>query len=354
MQSLVNALQAVVQSSNQTTQQNLASAISAMYQALTESKADVFSPTWRQILHEIGGDELVGEKLKNEIEGSLARNQLTPAVAYQELTALLKRLEEFRDALQQAFSAFTQLKIGNERLEPGKCEIGVLIPRQAVENSLPKFAEELEELTFILNTFSEVATNQTAELKITTISSSDLLVYLDPGNATFAACLAVALERVVALYKQMLEIRKLHGELETKGVPSKIAEDLDKYANEVVGLGIQKLSVEIVDEFYTTNKDGGRKNELKNAVHISLNKIANRIDKGFYIEVRCEPPDPAAEATEDEIKAIETVQAAAAKMQFLNLEGKPLLKLAEKAGDIDLPPKPKRRIKPSRPEPSGG
>jgi len=61
-------------------------------------------------------------------------------------------------------------------------------------------------------------------------------------------------------------------------------------------------------------------------VKISLNKIANRTDRGFNFEVRIEPPKPlpqdAKEATEVK-QAVQTIQVASANMQYIKLEGPP-------------------------------
>ena len=68
----------------------------------------------------------------------------------------------------------------------------------------------------------------------------------------------------------------------------------------------------------------------------SLKKIANRIDRGFNIEVRMEEPlQPADtdEAATAEVKALsrshEKIREASETLQFLKLEGEPILRLAE-------------------------
>lgn len=330
MQELVNALQQVVnQPQNASYQHTLAVSREAMYTAVTATPSDKFSPVWRQILSVIGGDDLFGDKLKENIEIIFARNQITPAVALKELQGLLSKLQTFKDGLDRAVTAFRLFKIGDERLEPGDCEIGVLIPRDAVRNQLLEFADELQDLGKILNTFSEVATGKPDELVIRTISSSDLLVHLQAAPL-YAACLATAIERVVALYKQLLEIRKLHAEIKKLGVPDDRISGIEKYAEEIMESGIEKISVEIVNEFHK-EKVKGRKNELTNAVRVSLKNIARRIDKGFSLEVRVEPvPEKDQKAENEELqKAIAVIQSAAANMQFLNLEGEPILRLPE-------------------------
>lgn len=279
---------------------------------------------------EIGGEELFGNTLKTNIESIFARNQITPAVALDELKQLHKKLKSFASALEQGAEAFVHFHIGNEKLNPGECEIGVLIPRDAVENNLLGFATELKEIGFILNTFSEVSTGKKDVLSIRTISSSDLLVYLKAA-APYAACVAVCIERVVALYKQLLEIRKLRQEISKQGVPAKETTGIENYANQLMQNGIDQIAVDVVNEYHKKD-DKARKNELVNAVRISLNKIANRIDHGYNIEVRVAPVVEKTEGVKgniDTLRAITAIPAAMANMQYMKLEGKPILRLPE-------------------------
>jgi hypothetical protein len=332
MQELVNALSQVVKQQHPTHQQMLADKLKAMYEAVTDTPSDHFSPAWRQILSEIGGDDLFGSKLKENIEAIFSRNQITVAVARDELQQLDVNLQTFKTALDNLSTSMEHFKIGYEKLAPGECEIGVLIPRGAVENKLINFAEELKELSFILDTISEVAIGSRDGQTIRTISSSDILVYLQ-ASAPYAACLAFCVERVVALYKQYLEIRKLRQEMRKQGIPSKEMSGIERHVNKMMESGIDKIATEVVNEYYKNN-DLGRRNELTNAVRISLNKIANRIDKGFNFEVRVAPlPEPDDREKDKENKelrkAVESIQSATKNMQFLKLDGKPILKLPE-------------------------
>jgi len=330
LQQLINALQQVINQPHPQHQQNLSQALKAMYAAANSVPSDTFSPAWRQILSELGGDGLVGESLKTAIEDIFSRNQITPAVALEELQTLHKHLQAFNNALDQALVAFKHFQIGNEKLAPGNCEIGFLIPRTAVENKLLDFADELQEIGFILNTLAEVATGRKDDLKIRTISTSDLLVYLQAA-VPYAACVAICVERVVALYKQLLEIRKLHGEILKQGVPNKEMSGIEKYANQLMKTGIEKIAADVIKQYHKIDDDG-RKNELMNAVRISLNKLANRIDQGFNFEVRMTPPLAAKNEEKHNLelqKAITTIQSATVNMQFMKLEGQPILRLPE-------------------------
>src|SRR5258708_5988203 len=185
LQNLVNALQQIVQQNNQSTQQNLVSSRDSFYKAVTDTPSDAFTPAWRQILIEMGGDDLFGKNLKQWVEKILAENQMTPGVAQQKLAESLDRLQKFSAALDQLISASGYFKIGSEQLAPGEGEIALLIPREAVHDKLEEFTEELDDMKFILNTFSELATGHKDDLKIRTLSSSGLMIFLAaaPGFA---------------------------------------------------------------------------------------------------------------------------------------------------------------------------
>ncbi len=334
---LVNALRAMIQASNSSTQQNVVSSRDNLRKKLTATPSDSFSPTWREVLREIGGENLFGAKLLARIETAIDQNQMTPAVALSELEQIVTELQQFSEQLERGASAFAHFMIGSEKLAPGECEIGILIPRNAVKNELLDFATELRKLGSILNTFSEVATGKTDELEVRAISTSEFLVFLS-ANASYAACVAVAIERVVTLYKQLLEIRKLHQEIRKQGVPEAATSGIAEHANTLMADGIEKAAADLVEKFYKGN-DGGRKHELVIAVRLRMNEIANRIDKGFNLEVRCEPFSKQATAEEEKETqtAIATIQAATPYMQFLKLEGQPLLQLPESSDGQPAP-----------------
>ncbi len=331
LQSLVSACQAIGQASNATTQQNLVSARDEFYEVVTDTPSDSFTPAWRQILAEMGGEELFGRKLKQQVQQILAENQMTPLVAHQQLREILTKLQKFEDALNQLVAAFAHFQVGSEKLGPGEAEITLLIPREAVGGKLADFADELEEMKFILNTFSEVATGHTDDLEIRTVSSSGLMVFL-AATPLFGAIIAKVVDFVVGQYKKILEIKKLQLEIARLELPEEISEKTKEHANTLMEAEIEDFTVEIMNQ-YTTVTDPGRRNELTTAVKVSLNRIANRIDRGFNFEVRIEPPAaPAKEAGEDEAikQAVQVIQRASINMQYLKPEGPPILALPEK------------------------
>ncbi|WP_299574460.1 hypothetical protein [uncultured Shewanella sp.] len=145
------------------------------------------------------------------------RNNITPSVVHQELTQINERLKPFVSSITQLCNSMQALHVGKENLAPGECEVGVVVPRVEVDNALADFGKELVKINKIFSVFAEIATDSRESFKIRTISSSDLTVFLDFAPEV-AACTAVAIERIVALYKNLLEIKKLCKGLEEQGV----------------------------------------------------------------------------------------------------------------------------------------
>ena len=120
--------------------------------------------------------------------------------------------------------------------------------------------DELEELDRIFGVFAELSTGSRPSFEIKTISSTDLSVFLEVG-AVVGACVATAVERIIALYKTLLEVRKLQGELVKQGVDKRNLEGLENHANGIMDAGIDKLVKDLLSEF-KGKVDPDRKSEL--------------------------------------------------------------------------------------------
>lgn len=333
LQELRDALQQQVNQPQQPGPQQQVSKIrQELTAALENAPSNSFTPAWRQILDEIGASSFLGSTLSGTLDGVFARNQITPSVAQEEVQQLHKGAEQLSAAIQQLIKSFAQLGIGSEQLQPGECELGVLVPRGAVENRLDEFGAELGQLNKTFGTFAELAIGSRPGFEIRTVSSTDFAVFLALAPE-IGACIAIAVERIVSLYKQLLEIRLLRSQLAEQGVTDKSLQGIDSHANMHMEKGIDALIGELIDR-YAGNIDEGRRNELRTELKHSLNRIANRVDLGYNIDVRAEPlpepEEPDADETDDDLRAaIETISEASATLQFLKPAGSPILSLPE-------------------------
>jgi hypothetical protein len=317
------------------TQQQLADAITQFRSDMEQSEIDSWSPAWKELLKEIGYYDILGNELRTRIEEIVGRNEITPAIAKQEVDAINARLQILRQSVNELDTALNNLHIGAEQLEPGECEIGFLIPRPAVDNELDELGDEFEELDKILRTISEVATGDGGPIKVRTISSTDFMLFVTQLPAA-AALLAFVVDKLIIGYKNILEIRKLHGDL-SKRMGKKSIKEVENFA-ETQMTKVIKVTVEEAIKRYKI-KDSGRRNELQTGLDVALRKLADRIDRGFNIEVRIEPlPAPTAEEESDakakaQRQEYEThrqmIESAAKELEFLRIGGKPILHLED-------------------------
>jgi len=335
LQGLIDSLQQLIQQSDENHQQMMTEALQAVYSALDESIVESLSPTWTQQLKQIGFHEYLGSQLKEKLIGCINQNQITPVRVHLKVKEWYSIIERFKSAIEEITRALPQLNIGCDELEPGQCELGFLVPREVVKNQFSEYVKELRQFELIFRTFSEITTGKSGEFTVRTISS-DLIVYVNATPAV-AALVATALERIITVYKELLEIRRLRNELSDQEVTDEELKSIDTHINIKMDKAIEKLAREIMTEYYKPSSIA-RKNELMNALRISLNKLANRIDKGYNIEVRvAELPKHEGQEEQDELEPTEKIQhfdaikKATPNLQFIRLEGEPVLSLPEAA-----------------------
>jgi hypothetical protein len=210
-----------------------------------------------------------------------------------------------------------------------------LIPRGFVRNHLKELGSEFEELNRILGPFAEISTGSRPAIDVRSISASSFGVFLKLTVAT-AAAVASALESIVKVYKTVAEFKRLRSEMLNLGMPKAALKSVDTEAAETMGRRIGELVDELMTTYNTYPRDG-RQNELKVDLKLSLNSLANRIDAGFNIEVRTNPPSLSDNATEDQKRAAEgfaTIQAAQENLKFMNHDDSPMLSLPERKSEL--------------------
>ena len=332
IQNVRDGLQNVVNQPNQPAYQtNLVASLGELKKGLYSAKYNSYTPMFKETISEISNGTFSGIELQNEIDKIFATNAITPAKALEDLTQIYNDVAEIQTGITNTINGLNSLNIEKEELLPGECELGYTIPREFVENKLVELKNEIGELNFILNIITEAVTGKTELYKVKTISSSQFLLYVIIGLQV-ADVLSKATERILNHYKQILEIKVLRNQLSEKGVPAKETTAVDKYANSLMETEIKKIAKEILDEHY--NGEKSRKNEIENGLTIAFNKLANRIDNGFNVEIRVEPlPKPKDEQNNTEynskVELINSIQTSAKNIDYIEAKGKSILQLPE-------------------------
>ena len=335
-QEIISSLQQIVGQPQQPTfQQQLSKSLTKLYQKLDISPVDEYSPAWRDAMEEFGVSTEFGKALAEEIKSIIERNEITHQVALDELTKIHQTIKDTEINLKGLVQGLEYFGVGEDELGSNDCEIGVIVPRKYVENNLKSFGKELVELEKTLIVFSELATGSREPLQIRNISSSELSVFLD-YIPEIGACIAIAVERIVALYKQMLEIKKLKAELLLQDVPNEQLKGIDDHAESIVSPKLEEIASDLLKK-YGDHIDKNRKHEVSVELRHSLNKLANRIDRGFNIELRIAhiPDDPEDEEPIKQNIDIQQIIDSAKKIDYTELSGEPVLFLPEADKDKD-------------------
>jgi hypothetical protein len=337
VQRLSNGLQTVVSNPADTgAQQLLADARTELQRTLPNAPSNNWPPTDRQILEEIGIAEVVGQELLDRIEEVLVRNQMTPSVAYNEIEPIRVRLDEVGEHLATLVANLDFFRIGRDDVVD-EYEIGIAIPRREVGNgSLPELAEEFAEWQKILAPFEELAGVGVADFRIRAISSTDFGLFL-AAIPTVTFFITKAVNEVLDAYRKLLEIKRMRSEM-AAAVPEDRLTGIDDYANVLMATELIRAATELVANSEALDNEG-RRNELDVAVRVSLNKMANRIDAGYSIDIRTPPlppePQPAEEGEEIDPAALATymqaveIQELAERVKRLEAGGSRILELEE-------------------------
>jgi len=338
VESLLNNLNNALQ--NQITQpqqsqypQQVASNLETLYEKLNTASSNEFSPAWHLLLEELGGKYTIGNKLIPVLKNIFERNQITTTIALKEIKEIYSSINNFRTALEKIISGFQALNIGKEDLTQGECEIEILIPRKAVDNNLYSLGEELQDLENIFKVFEEIITKTCSGYKVRTISSTDFMIFLCTIPPV-ALVIATAMERVLAAYKNLLEIIEIQKRLSNLNTNKKIISDLKNDINTHMKSEIKKITEDIMKEYYI-KQTPNRYNELVTALNNALNAMANRIDRGFHIDVRVMPVKEIESSSTENIKDLELkeqiikIQSVTKNLQYIKTDGDPVLLLPE-------------------------
>lgn len=322
-------------------QREFATRRSALSKALRSMSYNSFSSGMVEDLKQLGIAQYMGNDMAEHITSIFEKNTLTLTVAADEIEQVLSDFKKLFESLKATAETFELLNIPTEGPNPGEVEVSVVLPRALFEDDLKSLGKEFRDLERIFADITELGTGQRPPTKVRSIASSNFSLYLDYAPQA-AAFLALAVERVIKLYKNLLDIRRLRSEMADQGVDNKKLEGVDSHIEDHMKNGIN----EIVDEVFTSEKvessarieiavtDESRRNELKNSLKITLKGIAARIDRGYRFDVRVGPStqdDAEGDGESDEhlknSDAVQIIEDHREGLQFLKLEGEPILEL---------------------------
>ena len=272
--------------------------LASLYAILEACPSNDLVPSLARIMRETGAEQITGHGLAQRMREQLAMNQITPAKAVEALNALAAEITSFLTAAKSVTDGLSNLNVSADMLEATEHELGVAIPGAFIGPDLDGFAKELRLLDRHVKAFAEVTGGGPGSCKLRSIGTGCFEVFAVAPPAA-AAAVAFAIERIVALYKSILEIRLLRKQLSERNASADAMRLLEEDERKGVARELDTIRDEILSAHAGDLKlDKARRNELKIALRQALHYLAERIDRGFDFEIRTAPvseQEPAAE-----------------------------------------------------------
>lgn len=289
LQQLQAALQQSVSQPTTETAKEFKIQYSKLTTLLSSSDINTTTGTRKMIFENIGASKHLGDGLLVKIKRLISANQIVPANALSELNVLIQEITTFLTSINNIINEFESLEIEYEELNPGEFEGGISIPRSAISSNLEDLSKEFLNIDTFVKTVKEIVGDESTSASVKTITSTEWQIFIEYIPEA-AACAALAVERIVALYKNHLEIRKLKMDMDERNLPESVTKPMQDYIDSIVKEKLREIGEEVVDTCYKSD-DEGRKNELKTKLTRSLRYVAKRIDHGATFETDASIPD---------------------------------------------------------------
>ena len=266
---------------------------------------ELLQPYAQQVIDELSVRELFPPRLRAAIEEITAANGFDSAALSAALRKHAKQYLVKITLVKQLDASLGGLSAEYTAVAEETAEVGLLLPREVVGETLPDLSREFDKISNLARAVNELTGQENYDSRISTISSSWWQVFLEVPIDQVALWI-VAIERVVALFKNNLEIKNLQRQLGEKLIPEKILNLISKEVEKKVTAELTKIASDIVSKFGQI-KDVGRKNEVETQFRQGLYYLARRLNQGAQVEINVGVPD---EPEDPEVKEGETPEAA--------------------------------------------
>jgi hypothetical protein len=268
-----------------------------------------------QVISEMALTDILDPDLPVDLHRIVKERAFDHAGIATDFRTLATKITKKSSQVSSIDKAFTDLEVEFERVEDNEAEIGILLPREIVGESLSALTSEFNKLGKLFRAINELTGAPDYDPKVRTISSSWWQVFLEL-QPTQILVWVIAIERIVALFKSNLEIKVLQQQLSSKEIPKKITELIEKEIDTRVSSALNELAAEIRKE-HAKIDDEGRLNEIEIQLRQGFTHLAMRINQGSQVEINVaipeEPKEPPASAEGEELN--QEIQAEIASQQ---------------------------------------
>lgn len=230
----------------------------------------------------------VGNGLFNRIKEVLDENQLTPNLASAGIEKLRAETAKKLSVVTAIDNAFTDLDVEIWRLDEGLTEMLISIPIEEETKTLEDLAKEAKDWHRICDVISETFDTDRNRVTIRTVASGSILLYL-AAVPPFIFGVAKCLKGVNQILAEVIKMKGLYKQLVDSKLPDSLLKDYETHHAGKAKIDLEQLASTLVDEYYKGG-DVGRKNELKNSLSISLQRLSQKLAVGATVNLRLAVP----------------------------------------------------------------
>ena len=242
------------------------------------------------VIEQLGLSALMGEALYSRVTGIVngphSYDHVTIAA---ELRKLISSLNSRVASVFAMDKSLGELDVEYEQVNDDESELGLLIPRELVESTLPQFSKELEKFSGLFRAINELTGASSYDPKIRTVSTSWWQFFIELDAIQIAAWTA-AIERILTMFKTNLEIKKLQQEVAKHQFSADLQAALEAQIDQRLTDGLQKIASDLRSEF-GTGTDQARLNEVETQLRLGLRHLAHRLNQGTQVEINIGVPD---------------------------------------------------------------
>jgi hypothetical protein len=294
--------------------------VSTLFDAARIDDAELRQPFAQQVLMELKIEELLPDNFIASVNAMIAERSFDPTGLSTRLKEYTAKLTETITKVMQISGAFAHLDVEYEKVASGAAEIGFLLPRAVVGDSLKELTNEFHDLRKLFRAVNELLGANDYDPKVVTIASSWWQVFLELDPAQLLVWV-VAIERIVSLFKSNLEIKNIQRQLKDRNVSQEIVDLLEKEVDRRVSDALQELASDLRHE-HSKIDDQARANEIETQLRHGLYYLAKRINQGAQIEMNVGVPaeaDPTTTAPAEDMAPDVAARVQAAKQNIAAL-----------------------------------
>jgi hypothetical protein len=174
--------------------------------AFLESIVNNYSPSNYNIVKEIGGEIFLGETGWKYFKTLSENENYNYPILIQNLKKYIKERSVFIAKVNETCLGLKEMGFEPHFYNSEIYEVGIIIPSEDKFMELPHVEKQLHQWNQIFKTLDEITGDEVSDAKLSKVSNGSLEFFFENSFAT-AACLTLAIERILEIYKKVLGIR---------------------------------------------------------------------------------------------------------------------------------------------------